>query len=429
MAATSKQTQAILELEEEIIRYFVYNPEDSKGYVMGIDIEDFVFPHTQRIFSEVQSSFAKGKTINRTMVLQEISSDSIAVGTLDFPPRVTDLEIRQYVEKLKDVSSKRKIVQYLTESKAMIETKKTSARDFAGSSIDFFRDVVQTSTVLDTEAIDLTSYISAHRKILEEARNGVLDGVTTGMRILDNYLNGGLKKGDLVLVGARPSVGKTSFTLTLALNAALAGSKVMFISAEMRPRDIVDRMLAFYTGKPLTEITRGMHKERVEEAYERFAKINFKIVDAPRFTSRDVIGIATREKYVNGLDLVVVDYLQYLADSAGKQSEAVRVGRISRNLKSLAGSLDIPVVSPSQLNRQSEHRIGSSKGVPSLEDLRDSGSLEQDADVVMLLHRKDDEPGKAFLRIAKNRKGETGAMKLDFDMRTTKFSEMNISGL
>lgn len=422
-------TTAVLELEEEIVRYFTYRPEDSKEYVAGLDADDFEFPHTQRIFAEIQARMLGGIIYNRTIIIQEVSGDQTAVDALDFPPRVTELEIKAYCEKLKDVSAKRRIVDYIDQAKVDVTTKKVTARDFASASIDFFRDLIDTTTILDSQAVDISAHIGAHRKDLEDVRSGKILGITTGMPLMDSFLAGGLKGGDLILVGARPSIGKTSFSLSVSLNAALAGAKVLFISVEMRAKDVIDRLVSFVSKKPLTEIIRGFHREEVEEAYQKLAAIKFKIVEAPRFTSRDVISVATREKYVNGLDLVVVDYLQYLSDTAGKQSDSVRVGRISRNLKSLAGSLNVPLIAPSQLNRQAEHRLGASKGVPSLEDLRDSGSLEQDADIVMLLHRKEDDPSQAIVRVAKNRKGETGAIPMEFNQQTTMFSERHIPGL
>jgi replicative DNA helicase len=139
----------------------------------------------------------------------------------------------------------------------------------------------------------------------------------------------------------------------------------------------------------------------------------------------DVYSLAAKLKYGKGLDLVIVDYLQFLKDSERGDSEAVRVGKISRNLKSLASLLDVAVIAPAQLNRRVEKAGGDMKGVPLLHDLRDSGNIEQDADVVMMLHRDStgERQSDAFLRIAKNRKGQVGKFQIRFDKLTTQFTE------
>ncbi len=407
-----------LELETEIIRFFVEKPEFSKQYILSLSEDDFSFEHMKEIFTVISENVESGRIYDRTLILQEVSGNELAVRTFDLSSSLDTDNIKLYVEKLKDQSSKRLIEEYLNESPARLK-KRISARTFAGQSIDFFKEVMEGSAVGEDVALSLKEYVSKHKGLVGEVRAGKSLGLTSGFELLDDYMAGGFKKGDLILIGARPSVGKTSLALTFSYNAAKSGAKVLFISVEMKMKDVFDRLLAFESKKSLTDIIRGTVD--LESSYEALSKLNFKVVEAPKCTSRDVMSIATREKYVNGLDLVVVDYLQYLSDYTKGQNESVRVGKISRNLKSLAGTLDIPIISPTQLNRKSETRVGESKGIPSLEDLRDSGNLEQDADVVMLLHRRYDNPGEATLHLAKNRKGETGGLKLKFDPKTTKF--------
>ena len=416
-------SQALQELEQEILRFFIEKPELSKTYIPLLNESDFEFDHTREIFSAIEERVTKGEKYDRTLILSDVSQNRDAASVLRYASAIADEDIKVYVTKLRDVSSKRKIRDYLIESQEVLK-KKGTAYEFSSKSIDFFRDILDGTATGTDRSVPLAEYVPVHRALMDEARKGVPLGITTGMDLLDDYMAGGLKKGDFILIGARPSVGKTSLALTFAFNAAKAGAKVLFISVEMRTKDVFDRLLAFNSGKPLTDIIRG--EVDVEKDYADLAKLGIRVVEAPKCTSKDVISIATREKYVNGVDLVVVDYLQYLSDTAKGQTDSVRVGKISRNLKSLAGTLDVPVVAPAQLSRRPEQRTGAMRGIPSLEDLRDSGNLEQDADVVMLLHRDQDNPTQASMRIAKNRKGETGSFDMVFNTKTTQY-EMHYS--
>lgn len=418
---------ALLELESEILRYFAEYPENSRKYILSLRPEHFTFQYTRNVFEVLEDYIENSKKYDRTILLQDLR-EKTEQEIFDLPAEIEEDELKEYIRKLKNTAQKREIKVFLEESMLNLR-KRTTARDFSGRAIDFFKGVMDDSAVGDEASITLADFVETHRLAVEEVKSGGMLGITSGIPTLDEYLIGGYKKGDLVLVGARPSVGKTSFSLTSALAAARAGQNVLFISVEMKAKDVFDRLLSFVSGKPLTDIVRA--EVDLEPYYQELSKLNFRIVEAPKATSRDVVTIATRDKYVNGMDLLVVDYLQYLADVAKGQSEAVRVGRISRNLKSLAGVLDIPVLSPVQLSRRPEHRTGENQGIPTLADLRDSGNLEQDADIVLLISRKITvTPGEAVLHIAKNRKGETGAMPLSFNVTTTQFEEdNNISSL
>lgn len=274
----------------------------------------------------------------------------------------------------------------------------------------------------EKEILDLKGLADKHK---ESKKEGAVKVVTSGFQVLDSYLNGGFRPGDLVLVGARPSVGKSSFALSVAYNAAKAGKKVMFFSIEMTSLDLYERLLAFETGLPCTAIINGTaNKKTVQAGYEALSKLSISVAELSRATSRDVEQIVQSKLMEDGIDLIVVDYLQFLSDKVNKNGNDVnRVGNISRNLKSMARATMIPVICPTQLNRKSEE--GGHVREPRLADLRDSGNLEQDADVVVLLHRKSDgdEKDKTHIIVAKNRKGETGRLNLNFNLLTTQFEE------
>jgi archaellum biogenesis ATPase FlaH len=274
----------------------------------------------------------------------------------------------------------------------------------------------------EKEILDLKNLASRHKESKKEEKIKV---VPTGFSVLDSYLNGGFRPGDLVLVGARPSVGKSSFALSVAYNAAKAGKKVLFFSIEMTSLDLYERLLSFDTGVPCTSIINGTaSKKKIAEGYENLSKMKIAVAELSRATSKDIVKIVESRLMDKEIDLIVVDYLQFLSDKGTKNgSDTNRVGGISRNLKSLARATMIPVLCPTQLNRKSEE--GGRVREPRLADLRDSGNLEQDADVVILLHRKPDgdDKDKTNIIVAKNRKGETGRLNLNFNLMTTQFEE------
>ncbi len=199
----------------------------------------------------------------------------------------------------------------------------------------------------------------------------------------------------------------------------------MFFSIEMTSLDLYERLLAFETKLSCTSIINGSaSKKKVQEGYANLSKLNIVVAELSRGTSTDVAKMVETQLLESKVDLIIVDYLQFLSDKVENNgSDANRVGSISRNLKGLARSTMIPVICPTQLNRKSEE--GGRVREPRLSDLRDSGNLEQDADTVIMLHRKadGDEKDTTSVIVAKNRKGETGRLSLNFNILTTQFEE------
>jgi len=255
-----------------------------------------------------------------------------------------------------------------------------------------------------------------------------LRGVPTGFPDLDNLL-AGLQKSDLVILAARPSMGKTAFALDIARQAALQFNiPVGLFSLEMSAQQLVDRMLASEARVDAWKIRTGKIREddefsRIRDALDRLSKAPIFIDDTASNTVMTMRSVARRLKSEQGLGLLVVDYLQLMAPSRHYDSMVQQVTEISRALKGLARELDIPVLALSQLSRAVEQR----QGRPRLSDLRDSGSIEQDADVVMFIHREDKQkpetgrPNIAEILIEKHRNGPTGKIELYFDDKKTTF--------
>ena len=258
-----------------------------------------------------------------------------------------------------------------------------------------------------------------------------LRGIRTGFRDLDNML-AGLQKSDLIILAARPSMGKTALALDIARQSAIKhGTPVGIFSLEMSAQQLVDRMLAaearvnswkLRTGNLSTDEEFG----RLREALDKLSSAPIFIDDQPANNILKMRSVARRLKREHGLGLLVGDYLQLMVPTQSRSNDSMvqQVTEISRALKTLARELDVPVLALSQLSRAVEQR----RGRPRLSDLRDSGSIEQDADVVMFIHREDkmsgdasNRPNIAEILIEKHRNGPVGKVELFFDDQKTTF--------
>lgn len=258
-----------------------------------------------------------------------------------------------------------------------------------------------------------------------------LRGIPTGFTELDHKL-AGLQKSDLIILAARPSMGKTSLALDIARQAACQHNKsVGIFSLEMSSQQLVDRLIAsesrvdswkLRTGKVSVDSDFG----RIRDALDRLATAPIFIDDTPGNTVSKMRAVARRLKAEHGLDMIIVDYLQLMIPQRESDSLVQQVTEISRSLKGLAREMEVPVLALSQLNRAVEQRGGK----PRLSDLRDSGSIEQDADVVLFIHRDDkynEESNRkniADLIIAKHRNGPTGEVQLYFDEGRVSFTNL-----
>ena len=264
-----------------------------------------------------------------------------------------------------------------------------------------------------------------------QQHDGAITGVPTGFKDVDHVFNG-LQKSDLILVAARPAMGKTAFTLNIAQNVTMLYDKtVAFFSLEMGKEQLVGRILSSVAGVSSEKLRRANMDptdwEKVIAAADRMSKSKLFIDDTPGLTVQDMRSKLRRLKVEHGLDLVVVDYIQLMQGrNSGKGSEnrQQEVSEISRNLKLIAREFNVPLIALSQLSRSVESRPDKR---PVLSDLRESGSLEQDADIVIFLYRdkyydENSEMGdKAEVLIRKHRNGAVGSVKLLFIGELTRF--------
>lgn len=262
--------------------------------------------------------------------------------------------------------------------------------------------------------------------------DGALRGVPTGFSSLDNYLSG-LQRSDLIILAARPSLGKTSLALNMARNvASRENMAVALFSLEMSREQLVDRLIAIESGVDLWRIRTGKIKSgdyedgfvKIRDALDNLSRTNLFIDDSPSPTVMELRAKARRLQAEHNLSLIIIDYLQLIKGHERAESRVQEVSEISRSLKALAKELNVPVLALSQLSRGVEMRPSS---VPKLSDLRESGSIEQDADVVMFIYREDkvkensDRKNVADILIEKHRNGPTGKVELYFHEETASF--------
>lgn len=266
--------------------------------------------------------------------------------------------------------------------------------------------------------------------------DGNLTGLTTGFRDLDQ-LTSGLQRSDLIILAARPAMGKTAFALSVAQQAAIKGNaSVMIFSMEMSKEQLGQRLLSMESRIEMQTLKTGKLERRdwdqINMALDVLSKANINIDDTPGISIMEMKNKCRRLKAEVGLDLIVIDYLQ-LMSIEGKKSESrtQEISTLSRNLKLLARELDCPVIVLSQLSRAVEQRPNHR---PMLSDLRESGSIEQDADIVIFLYRDEyynedtDKPGECEVIVAKHRSGPTGTVDVTWLGKYTRFADKSSVG-
>jgi len=302
---------------------------------------------------------------------------------------------------------------------------KAEAELFSVSDQSLKQDLVSIESIL-TESFDRMEEL--HRN------KGALRGVRTGYRDLDN-MTAGLQRSDLIILAARPAMGKTTLVTNLAYNVAtVAKQPVLFFSLEMSKEQLVDRMLADASGVDAWNIRTGNLSDedfsKLSEAMGELAEAPIFIDDTPGLSVLEMRTKARRAMHENPLGLIIIDYLQLMQGSAGNNygNRVQEVSEISRGLKLIARELNVPVIALSQLSRSVESR---SPQIPQLADLRESGSIEQDADIVMFIYREayynpeTERENITDLIIAKHRNGPTGRIELYFHPERLRFVSLD----
>jgi len=431
-----------LEAEQALLGSMFLSSEAVEQALSIIVAQDFYRPAHARIFAAMEYLYARGIPIDHVSVADrlEASGELEAAGGKPYLLDVTQIvptaaNAMRYAQIVKRTAMLRQLIGAATQ----IVTMGFDAPDDIDTVIEDSERLIfeVTSKRVESNFRPMEELLQIGFHQLEELfeRKEHVTGVPTGYKDLDKLL-AGLHAGDLVILAARPSVGKTALALNMAVNAAKKGTSVALFSLEMSAEQLVQRVLCSEARINLQDVRTGYIKEQdwgsIHQAMGRLAELDLWVDDTAAISIFEVRTKARRQLRGKPKGLVVVDYLQLMQPQTrrSEMNRTVEIGEISRGLKILAKELDAPVLALSQLSRAVEQRHGKR---PQLSDLRESGSIEQDADVVMFIDRNTDlyaedqdgrpAKGMAELIIAKHRNGPTGSIPLVFNERFTKFIE------
>lgn len=427
--------------QETIVLTACMRSKDVREDVLPMLLEDdFVKSDHRALFSAIRAMHEADYPIDSVSLLDYLKSNDklAAVGGEQAVLRMFEADMpllswQTAYDELVDASRRRSLVMAMNQIEAEAYEVPSDMKAFVSKVEGTLTQVAERRDMRPYRHI--SSFLGA---AIDEVRN--LDSVpfdstvvNTGFATLDEML-AGLRAGQLIVVGARPAVGKTSFALTLALNAARQGVKVGIFSLEMSGKELAQRIICAESGVSISHFRMGTIPKASWDAIAAaccdIPGNGIEIEDKASVTIGDIRATAARMMRGAERGLIVIDYLQLISsasDGAGFQNRAVEVGEISRRLKVLAKELGVPVVTLAQLSRQAE----SHPGTPRLADLRESGSIEQDADTVLFLSRDPDEvqdeksgSRQVILSVAKNRGGPTGDIDMLFVPTSTKFYEV-----
>lgn len=430
----------------ENIRKIPYNPEAEKAVIGGMFLkqdvvedvtailspEDFFNAELKKIYSSVLQLHSNDKPIDPIIVLEEdktIKEETFYEVIESIP---TAANITEYAEIVKNKSKLRNLQKTATRIIEMTSDDMTLPNEIIDKAEALIFDISKKNKTKDV--LPIREILGEEYLKLKEAHNtkGGYTGISSGYPSLDK-MTSGFNPADLIIIAARPSMGKTAFALNTALNAAKEGKSILIFSLEMSKSQILQRLLAIESGIGIQKFRNGFMKDedwkKLGEIVTTLGNFQINIADIPDITVMEIRAAARRMKAGGKLDMIVIDYLQLIKGSNPKsENRQQEISEISRSLKGLARELNIPVIALSQLSRATEQRADRR---PMLSDLRDSGAIEQDADVVAFLYRegyynekKDIADEATEIIIGKQRNGPVGTVKLTFISELAKFIDV-----
>lgn len=434
--------------EQSVLGAMLVSPDVIGEVVEIIESRDFYRPAHGLVFDAILSLNTRGEPADAITVASELEKQG-QLGRVGGPVYLTELvgtvliaaNATYYAQIVRDKAVLRRLV----DASVHIAQLGYQGQGDINNIVDQAQQTVYNVTGVNT-ADDYQPLSKLMDPTFDEidairSHGGTLDGVPTGFTDLDRLTNG-LHPGQMIIVAARPGVGKSTLGLDFARAAAIKNNMTTaFFSLEMTKTELVMRLLSAEASVPLHHIRTGVMSDDENDRLQRVAGQIYKaplfIDDSPNLTMMQIRSKARRLHQSNNLKLVVIDYMQLMSSGKRVESRQLEVSEFSRQVKLLAKELSIPVVALSQLNRGPESRGtdrdtagGTPKGKPQLSDLRESGSLEQDADLVILLYREDmykdksERTGEADFIIAKHRNGPTATIPVAFQGHYSRFVDM-----
>ena len=445
MAATTMEEAVLkrvmphsIEAEQSVIGSMLL---DREAVVTASEIlhgDDFYSKQYGIIFEAMVELHTEGKPID-LITLQEKLREK------DVPPEISSLEfmkdllmvvptsanIKQYVQIVSEKATLRRLIRLNEEIAGNCYAGNESLEIILDDTEKRIFEICQNRNTSDFVPIREVVANTMHKIELASRNRGSVTGIATGFIDLD-YRTAGMQPSDLVLIAARPSMGKTAFVLNIAQHVAFKLNKAVAIfSLEMSKEQLVNRMLSLESKVSGQNIRTGQLSdtewEKLAETAGIIGQSNLMIDDTPGITIAELRSKCRKFKLERGLDIIIIDYLQLMSGGGRSESRQQEISEISRSLKAIARELNVPVLALSQLSRAVEQRPDHR---PMLSDLRESGAIEQDADVVMFIYRDDyynketEKPGVAEIIIAKQRNGPIGTVELAWLADYTKFANL-----
>jgi replicative DNA helicase len=431
-----------VDAEASLLGAILIDPDAIVKIADSISAESFYDPKHARIYEAVSKLYERHSPIDVLTLADQLknSGDLESVGGAAYLTELTNYvptaaHVEQYADIVAQKALRRRLIKAAQEISGLSYDESKQLRDLIDEAETRLFEVSQQhikQTVVSLETILAESFDR-----LDELHKdkGKLRGVPTGFADMDSML-AGLQRSDLFILAARPSMGKTALALNIAHNVALlAKEPVLVFSLEMSKEQLVDRLLSMESGVDAWALRTGnltdSDFEKIGQAMGALSEAQIFIDDTPGITVGDLRTKARREAHQRQLGLIIVDYLQLMSGGAkfgGDFNRVQEISEISRGLKGIARELNVPLISLSQLSRSVESR---SPQIPQLADLRESGSIEQDADVVAFIYREDyynpetDRKNLTDVLIKKHRNGPTGGVELYFDRDQQKFRSVD----
>ncbi|MBI4159695.1 replicative DNA helicase [Candidatus Wolfebacteria bacterium] len=404
--------------------------------------EDFYVPAHGKIFEIIMELFARNEPIDLLSVTNKLKDKGFLIeigGSSYVSELVASVPTATHISYYAKLVKQKRVLRELIRASSEITERVFDTGEDTEKLLDEIEQKIFSigQHSRPQNFIPLKDELKAAYERIEKLHQGErgLRGISTGFDEIDNYLSG-LQRSDLIILGARPSLGKTSLCLDIARRAAVREKiPVGIFSLEMSRDQIVDRLIAAEANVPLWQLRTGRLRAEsdfamIQQALDRLSETPIFIDDTPSANIIQIRSMARRLQAERGLGLLVVDYLQLISPRMFVDNMVQAMTEVSRGLKSLARELQVPVLAAAQLSRAVEQR---DIKIPRLADLRESGSIEQEADVVMFIYRKDrdkmnlddEEQNIAEIIIAKHRNGPLGTIKLKFDQDRVSFRSID----
>lgn len=423
-----------IEAERAVLGALLIDPDAYHEIGDMLQAGDFYMVQHQNVYRAISGLIADGRDVDAITVGEVLSGreqGDVSTLLLFLQAAPTSLQIATHAAIVRATAQRRRLALAAGKIATLAYDEARAIDGVLGESEQALFDVTDTAVAADVVAASVVARdLLDHTERMSE-RGGQPVGLTTGLIDLDRQLEG-LKGSELIILAARPGMGKTSLALGIALHVVAQGKGVGLFTMEMSRQQVMQRMVAMETGIDLQRIIRGGLQERewplFYESLGRISEAPMWIDDSETITPSALLAKCRRLDARYGLDLVVVDYLGLMTSNRQRDNQTQEIGDISRGLKGLSKRLNIPVLALAQLNRGVESRQDKR---PQLADLRDSGNVEQDADVVMFIYRDEyyhpettQRANVAELNVAKHRNGPTGKVDLFWDAKITKFKDL-----